>query len=82
MAERELAAFMSAVSELHGPEQAGIAAEDWICTFESTGEPFGFTTREWRKVTIAAASRLATRLIESGCITMRQKESMPHRAEG
>ena len=66
MAERELGAFMTAVTELHGPQQARIAAEDWIYAFESTNERFGSTTSEWRKVTIIAASRLATRLVESG----------------
>jgi hypothetical protein len=66
MAERELSAFMSPVTELYGPAQARIAAEDWIDTFESMGEPFGFTTGEWRKITIGAASRLAARLVGSG----------------
>ena len=68
-AERELGAFMSAVTELHGPQQARIAADDWICAFESTNEQFGFTTSEWRKVTIIAASRLATRLVQSAVTT-------------
>ena len=77
MAEHELGAFMSAVTELYGPGQARVAADDWIHTLESAGEPFRFTTLEWRKITIAAASRLATRLLESGYITTRLKETMP-----
>ena len=56
MAERELAAFMSAVTELCGLDQARIAAEDWIYTFESKDEQSGFTVGEWRKITIAVAT--------------------------
>jgi hypothetical protein len=35
MAERELSAFLSVVTELYGAEQARISAEDWIDEFES-----------------------------------------------
>ena len=77
IAERELAAFMSAVSELYGPVQASMAADDWIHAFESAGEPFEFTSVECRKITIVAASRLATRLLASGYKTTRLKEALP-----
>ncbi len=30
MAERELSAFIRAVAELFGPEQARLSAEDWL----------------------------------------------------
>ena len=30
MAERELSAFIRAVTELFGPEQARLSAEDWL----------------------------------------------------
>ena len=30
MAERELSAFIRAVTELFGPEQAGLSTEDWL----------------------------------------------------
>ena len=66
MAARELGAFMSAVAELYGPDQARIAAEDWIRALESRSEVFSFTTGEWRKLTIVAASQLATRVLELG----------------
>ena len=82
MAERELGAFMSAVTELYGPEQARIAAEDWIYTFEATDEPFGFTTGQWRNITIQAAWLLATRLLESGCKTTRLKQALRWVEEG
>jgi len=55
-------AFMRAVTELFGPEQARVAAEDWVDELEFVDilpEPAG---RDWRSVTIAAAARLAKRL--------------------
>src|SRR5438270_5952904 len=50
-----LGAFMRAVTELFGPEQARVAAEDWVDELEFVDilpEPAG---RDWRSVTIAAA---------------------------
>src|ERR1700680_4885288 len=54
--------FMRAVTELFGPEQARVAAEDWVDELEFVDilpEPAG---RDWRSVTRAAAARLAKRL--------------------
>lgn len=62
LAERELAAFMSAVTESYGSEQAEIAADDWIEEFELMDGLAQLTSRELRLVTIAAAVRLAKRL--------------------
>ena len=62
IAERELGAFIRAVTELFGPEQARLAAEDWVDELEFVDilpEPGG---RDWRSFTIAAAARLAKRL--------------------
>jgi hypothetical protein len=60
-AERELAAFLRAVKELFGPEQAELAVEDWLQEFVAiSGQPVA--TREWRRVTVNAARRLAGRL--------------------
>ena len=39
MAERELSAFMLAVTELFGPEQARLSAEDWLDESETNGQP-------------------------------------------
>ena len=66
MAERELGAFLSAVRDLYGPEQATISAEDWLDELESMDHVPGSATREWRWITIAAAARLARRLTEAG----------------
>lgn len=61
LAERELAAFFSAVTELFGPEQAEHSAEDWLHELETiTGLPA--STRQWRWITAKVAMRLASRV--------------------
>ncbi|MFZ1010241.1 MAG: hypothetical protein WAN65_25615 [Candidatus Sulfotelmatobacter sp.] len=62
IAERELSAFIRAVTELFGPEEAGLSAEDWLDESELTDSPPRSTSRNWRAVTIAASARLANRL--------------------
>jgi hypothetical protein len=37
IAERELGAFIRAVTELFGPEQARLAAEDWVDELDRPG---------------------------------------------
>ena len=66
MAGRELGAFLSAVTELYGPEQATISAQDWLDELESIDHVPGSATREWRLITMAASARLARRLIGAG----------------
>lgn len=61
-AERELAAFISAVTELFGLEQARLSAEDWLDESESIDSPSRSTSGDWRAVTVAASVRLANRL--------------------
>jgi hypothetical protein len=61
MAERELAAFIRAVAELFGPEQATLSAEDWLDELELVDSPHRATRRDWRAVTAAASARLANR---------------------
>ena len=62
MAEREFSAFISAVKELFGPEQAQLSAVDWLDELELMDGRPGSTNRHWRAVTIAASARLANRL--------------------
>ncbi len=62
MAERELAAFISAVTELFGSEQARLGAEDWLDELVSMETLPGLTSRDWRLITIAASARLANRV--------------------
>ncbi|HLQ77666.1 MAG TPA: hypothetical protein VK210_09935 [Terriglobia bacterium] len=62
MAERELSAFISAVKELFGPDQAQLSAVDWLDELELMDIPPGSTSRDWRAVTIVASVRLANRL--------------------
>ena len=62
IAERELSSFIAAVTELYGPQQAGLAAEDWLTESELMDTPPRSEARNWRAVTIAAAARLANRV--------------------
>ncbi len=61
MAERELSAFIRAVTELFGPEQAKLSTEDWLDESELMDSPPRATSRDWRVVTVAASARLANR---------------------
>jgi hypothetical protein len=61
MAERELSAFLSAVTELYGPEQTEASADDWLRELQAR-EDVPASAREWRTLTIAAAAQLASRM--------------------
>ena len=68
MAERELSAFVNAVTQLFGAEQAKLSAEDWLQELiEIDGLPF--STREWRLITAKASTRLANRVNASSLST-------------
>ena len=62
IAERELGAFIRTVTELFGPEQARLAAEDWVDELELMDALPGPTRRDWGSVTVAASAQLARRL--------------------
>jgi len=62
LAERELSAFIAAVSASYGREQAELSAEDWIAESELMDSPPRSEVRNWRAVTIAASARLASRV--------------------
>ena len=62
LAEQELSAFMAAVAQLFGPEQARLSAEDWLEESQLIDNPAPATNCDWRAVTIAASARLAHRL--------------------
>lgn len=62
MEESELSAFINAVTELFGPEQARLSAEDWLEESELMDSPPRSNSRDWRAVTVAASARLANRL--------------------
>jgi hypothetical protein len=61
-AEKELGAFARAVSKLFGSAHVGQSIEDWVEEFESIDWPAGAAIPDWRRVTIVAAARLASRL--------------------
>jgi hypothetical protein len=58
MAERELAAFFNAVTQLFGSEQAELSAEDWLHELIET-EGLPTSADEWRLITARASTRLA-----------------------
>ncbi len=62
MAERELSAFLIAVTERFGPDQARVSTQDWLDEAEIMDSPPRSTARDWRAVTIAASARLASRI--------------------
>ena len=57
MAERELSAFFSAVTQLFGSEQAQLSAEDWLQELKGT-DGLPTSTREWRLITARVSTRL------------------------
>jgi len=61
-AEKELGAFARAVNELFSSAHVGQSIEDWVEEFESIDWPAGAAIPDWRRVTIVAAARLASRL--------------------
>lgn len=61
LAERELAAFDKAVSELFGQEQARLSTAEWIDELRSTNWPAGPGVSDFRRITTAASAKLAHR---------------------
>jgi hypothetical protein len=62
LAERELSAFIIAVTERFGAEQARISTQEWLDGAEIMDSPPRAAPRDWRAVTIAASARLASRI--------------------
>jgi hypothetical protein len=60
--EYELSAFVRAVTEMYGPEQARLSERDWLDESDLLDDPPRSEIRDWRAVTIAASARLADRL--------------------
>lgn len=64
-AERELSAFFSAVAERFGPQEAALAAKDWVRELELMTD-LPTSPRGWRVLTIGASARLAKRRTVEG----------------
>ena len=62
LAERELSSFLEAVTKLFGPDEAKVAADDWLDESDLMDSPPRSEARDWRSVTIAASVRLADRV--------------------
>ncbi len=68
MAERELSAFLNAVTLLFGSEQAELLAEDWLHELiEIDGLPA--SAREWRLISARVLTRLPSRVSASSLST-------------
>ena len=61
-AEKELGAFARAVNRLFCSAHVRQSIENWVEEFESMDWPAGAAIPDWRRVTIMAAARLASRL--------------------
>jgi hypothetical protein len=66
LAEKELAAFICAVDQLFGAEQARESALDWIEELERMDWPSGESIPDWRRVTVGASARLGALLSGRG----------------
>jgi hypothetical protein len=60
--EGEISAFVRAVTEWYGPEQARISEKDWLDESDLLDDPPRSELRDWHSVTVAASARLADRL--------------------
>ena len=58
--------FIAAVTELYGPEEATLSANEWLDESELMDSPPRSEMRDWRAVTIAASARLADRFKSRG----------------
>ena len=68
MAQQELSAFFTAVTQLFGVELATLSAEDWLCELTEIDSLPG-SAREWRLITAKVLTRLASRVTASSLLT-------------
>ena len=66
LAEKELSAFIRAVDQLFGAEQARQSALDWIEELGRMDWPSGESTPDWRRATVSASARLGVLMSNSG----------------
>jgi hypothetical protein len=63
-AERELASFYEVIEKGYGPKEARKAARDWIDEVATMDWPVDGVLPDWRRLSIAAADCLASRVME------------------
>ncbi|MGA7217265.1 MAG: hypothetical protein WBX38_03070 [Candidatus Sulfotelmatobacter sp.] len=71
IAERELAAFFNAITQLFGAEQAALSAAEWLDELIEI-DALPASSREWRLITAKASIRLAGRMKASSLSPQRQ----------
>ena len=74
-AEKELGAFARAVHKLFGSAHVGQSIEDWVGEFESIDWPAAGAIPDWRRVTIAAAAHLASRVEIQNRLRMQKRRT-------
>ena len=67
LAEKELSAFIRAVDQLFGAEQARRSALEWIEELGRMDWPSGESIPDWRRATVGASARLGALLSGSAC---------------
>jgi hypothetical protein len=72
MAERELEAFFTAVTQLFGTEQAKSSAEDWLQELQASND-LPASAQEWRLITNRVTKQLAIQLNASSLSTGSQQ---------
>jgi len=60
--EGEISAFIGAVAELFGLEEARVAERDWLEEESLIDSPPRSIERNWQSITVAALARLAGRI--------------------
>jgi hypothetical protein len=65
MAERELAAFIKAVTELYGAEQATLSTEIWLNELEIMKRLPGPASCDWLAITISSLARFASPMTDT-----------------
>ena len=63
--ERELLGFIRAVTEFLGPSTTSVLTEIWLDELACMDCTPGPSSLDWRKVSVAASTNLASRLIAS-----------------
>ena len=82
LAEKELSAFIRAVDQLFGAEQARRSALEWIEELGRMDWPSGESIPDWRRATVGASARLGALFSEerrAGFRSLRQGYSQERR---
>jgi len=77
--EREISAFIGAVTELFGLEEARVAEREWLEEESLIDAPPRSIERDWQSVTVAALARLAGRIPASDSVWLSASSKLQRR---